>query len=167
MSVDLPEEGEDDKPDIIIEDFGKMLAKQDEDESKVLLYSKLGTINFEDENNSVKQESEVEVDENLKSVRLSEEPEELIEDPPHPIIVNIPQIPSESLSRLQTMIGSAKTLREQVYEYSQRSQDLQLRRINSDIPALYYQLDPTDMHNRLSCHLQSDISDSIFDQNPF
>jgi len=65
-----------------------MLAKQDEDESKVLLYSKLGTINFEEEN-SVKQESEVEMDENLKSVRISE-PEVLEEEKKEPIVVNIP-----------------------------------------------------------------------------
>ena len=65
-----------------------MLAKQDEDESKVLLYSKLGTINFEEEG-SVKQESEVEVDENLKSVRISD-PEEVVEEKKEPIVVNIP-----------------------------------------------------------------------------
>ena len=45
--LDLPEEGEDEKPDIIIEDFGKLLAKQDDNEGKVLLYSKLGTLNFD------------------------------------------------------------------------------------------------------------------------
>ena len=61
-----------------------MLAKQDDDEGKILLYSKLGTINFEEEA-SPKQESEVELDENLKSVRISEE-----EAPTQPIVVSIP-----------------------------------------------------------------------------
>lgn len=69
----MPEEGDEEKPDIIIEDFGKLLAKQDNNEEKVLLYSKLGTLNFDGVSNdaSNKQESEesiVEIGENAKSI---------------------------------------------------------------------------------------------------
>lgn len=78
----MPEEGDEEKPDIIIEDFGKLLAKQDNNEEKVLLYSKLGTLNFDGVSNdpSNKQESEesiVEIGENAKSIRISDTQEEV------------------------------------------------------------------------------------------
>jgi hypothetical protein len=54
--LEMPEEESEEKQEEFkMEEFAKMLSKQDSNEEiKVLLYSKLGTLNFDNENTSSK-----------------------------------------------------------------------------------------------------------------
>lgn len=72
--LELPEDDEEDKEDIMITDFGKLLSNQENNDEKVLLYSKLGTLNFDTmsgDESVIKAESEQnnsEMIENMKSI---------------------------------------------------------------------------------------------------
>lgn len=58
-----------------MEEFGKLLSKQDNNEEKVLLYSKLGTLNFDTgsqiDSPKNNQSDQSIIIENIQSLRLS------------------------------------------------------------------------------------------------